>query len=101
MNGLQNLKLGVDKFILLCYNKSMEKQHPTGRWDKNMDNVTQNEVIKTRKATPEEMQSFLKIIEKDRNWYSCDNCALRELCDRPYTNKWCDGFRFNLKEEED
>lgn len=68
---------------------------------RNMDNVTQNEVIKTRKATPEEMKSFLKMIEKDKNWYSCDNCALRELCDRPYTNKWCDGFRFNLKEEED
>lgn len=63
-----------------------------------MDSVA-NEVI-TRKATAEETERFQKLIQSDRNWYSCDNCAAFGHCEYGYTNKWCPHFKFNEEEED-
>ena len=65
---------------------------------RNMDSVA-NEVI-TRKATAEEIERFQKLIQNDRNWYSCDNCAAFGHCEYGYTNKWCPHFKFSEEEED-
>lgn len=65
---------------------------------RNMDSVA-NEVI-TRKATAEETERFQKLIQSDRNWYSCDNCAAFGHCEYGYTNKWCPHFKFSEEEED-
>lgn len=65
-----------------------------------MNNIDKNGVV-TRKATPEEIKMFEKLIEKDRGWYSCDNCANYGFCQLAYTNKWCEHFKFEENKEED